>query len=304
MHAGVCLERRISIASSFKTQRETDMNATVNSATAGYVTPSPAGSKPLWAAVGVLGVCVLALGASLVHVTTRPAEPDVPGLTSLAAPQTRPATSIDAAIAVPAHRSLAQDEVIVEKSPAAAVQKPAATKPAPRPVVAKAAAPVAHPAARAPAEQAPVVVAANTPPVEQPVPVVVQAPAPKAVCGNCGTIESVTPVTRKGPGGPVGVIAGGVIGGVLGHQVGGGTGKDLATVLGAVGGAVAGNAVEKNMKKETVYSVRVRMEDGSVRTLEQANAPATGAKVTVDGSSLRGADGNVISSAPHVQKTQ
>jgi outer membrane lipoprotein SlyB len=267
------------------------MSATLNPSTGSIMPTAPHNAKPLWAAVGVLGVCVLALGASLVHVKSRPTEPGVPGMSSAVA-MTAPAGSTAAAqpaLPVPTHRSLGNDEVVVEKG-AAPVRKPVAAKPAPHPVAAKAVAPAAH---------APVVVAANTPqPVQQAAPAVAQAPAAKPVCGNCGTIEAVTPVTRTGDAGPVGVIAGGVLGGVLGHQVGNGSGKDLATVLGAVGGAVAGRAIEKNMKKETVYSVRLRMEDGSTRTLEQATSPEVGAKVKVDGSTLRAADGSVISSAP------
>ena len=85
----------------------------------------------------------------------------------------------------------------------------------------------------------------------------------------------------------LGTVAGGVIGGLLGNQVGGGSGKTAATVLGAAGGAYAGNRVEKNMKKVTVYQMRVRMNDGSYRTIEQSSAVATGSRVVVEGNSLR-----------------
>ena len=108
--------------------------------------------------------------------------------------------------------------------------------------------------------------------------VVAQAPAPKAaVCGNCGTVEAVTAVQRQGQVNGVavgnttvglGTVAGGVIGGLLGNQVGGGSGKTAMTVLGAAGGAFAGNKIEQNMKKVTVYQVRVRMNDGSTRNVE------------------------------------
>jgi outer membrane lipoprotein SlyB len=119
----------------------------------------------------------------------------------------------------------------------------------------------------------------------------------KPICISCGTIEAVTPVTRPGKGSGVGMVAGGVLGAVVGNQVGSGNGRTAATVLGAVGGGWAGNAVEKNIKKDTVYQVRVRMQDGSTRTLEQASAPAVGSKVTVEGSSLRAADGAVYAPA-------
>ena len=85
----------------------------------------------------------------------------------------------------------------------------------------------------------------------------------------------------------IGTVAGGVVGGLLGNQVGGGNGKTAMTVLGVAGGALAGNAIEKNMKKTTVYQMRVRMHDGSVRTVEQASALAQGSKVIVEGNTLR-----------------
>ncbi len=146
--------------------------------------------------------------------------------------------------------------------------------------------------------------ASNTPapakPVVQQRPVVVaQAPAPAprpVVCADCGTVEAVTPVQRQGQVNGVavgnttvglGTVAGGVIGGLLGNQVGGGNGKTAMTVLGAAGGAFAGNKIEQNMKKVTVYQVRVRMNDGSIRNVEVSSAVAVGSKVVVEGNNLR-----------------
>ncbi|MEO6018057.1 MAG: glycine zipper 2TM domain-containing protein [Polaromonas sp.] len=115
-------------------------------------------------------------------------------------------------------------------------------------------------------------------------------------CVNCGTVEAVTAVQRQGQVKGVavgnttiglGTVAGGVLGGLLGHQVGGGNGKNAATLLGAAGGAYAGNTIEKNMKKVTVYDVRVRMADGSHRNLDISTAPAVGSKVIVEGNNLR-----------------
>ncbi|MEB0178404.1 glycine zipper 2TM domain-containing protein, partial [Undibacterium sp. CCC3.4] len=67
----------------------------------------------------------------------------------------------------------------------------------------------------------------------------------------------------------LGVAAGAILGGVLGHQVGNGNGRTLATVAGAVGGGYAGNEVEKRNNTNTVYEVKVRMDDGTVRTFPQ-----------------------------------
>jgi outer membrane lipoprotein SlyB len=119
----------------------------------------------------------------------------------------------------------------------------------------------------------------------------VQAPAPTlhaaGPCATCGKVESVNAVKQKGEGTGLGVVGGAVVGGLLGHQMGGGSGKKVTTVLGAVGGGVAGNEVEKHARATTVYQVKVRMDDGSLRTLTQSSAPAVGQKVTVEGSTLR-----------------
>ncbi|GAB3478417.1 outer membrane lipoprotein [Polaromonas eurypsychrophila] len=135
------------------------------------------------------------------------------------------------------------------------------------------------------------------PAVQQRPVVVAQAPAPKSVvCADCGTVEAVTPVQRQGQVNGVavgnttvglGTVAGGVIGGLLGNQVGGGNGKTAMTVIGAAGGAFAGNKIEENMKKVTVYQVRVRMNDGSTRNVEVSSAVPVGSKVIVEGNNLR-----------------
>jgi outer membrane lipoprotein SlyB len=107
------------------------------------------------------------------------------------------------------------------------------------------------------------------------------------ICGVCGTVESVTPFEREAAqGSGIGAIAGAALGGLVGNQFGGGTGKDLATIAGMVGGGFAGNSVEKKMKKETVYEVKVRMEDGSLRKLEQKASIGVGTRVTVEGGKL------------------
>jgi outer membrane lipoprotein SlyB len=169
---------------------------------------------------------------------------------------------------------------LVNQQPApAAVTAPAVqaapVAPAATPAVAAAPTPAPVPATTSAAAEA----AAPVPPVA--------APVPAPVCKNCGVVESVQAVKVKGEGSGVGAVAGGVLGGVLGNQVGGGSGKTAMTVLGAAGGAYAGHQVEKNVNSTTVYSVQLRMDDGSVRTLQQSVPPAVGAKVRVEGSTLR-----------------
>lgn len=106
-------------------------------------------------------------------------------------------------------------------------------------------------------------------------------------CTGCGVVESVVAVQRKGEGTGVGAVAGGVVGGVLGNQVGAGQGRTAMTVLGAIGGGFAGNEVEKRARAVTVYRVRVRTDQGELRTIEQANTMAVGQRVRIDGHKLR-----------------
>lgn len=120
-------------------------------------------------------------------------------------------------------------------------------------------------------------------PAARPAPVKVAA----ATCATCGVIEAVTPVEKKGEGTGVGAVGGAVIGGVLGNQVGGGSGKKAMTVIGAVGGGMAGHEIEKRQRATTVYQVKVRMDDGTTRTITQSTAPTVGQKVTVDGATIK-----------------
>lgn len=114
-----------------------------------------------------------------------------------------------------------------------------------------------------------------------------QQAAPAAACHDCGTVESVQAVTRKGEGSGVGAAAGGVLGAVVGNQVGKGNGRKAMTVLGAIGGGVAGHEIEKRSKSTTVHVVKVRMDDGSLRSVEQAAAARVGERVLVEGGKLR-----------------
>ena len=93
------------------------------------------------------------------------------------------------------------------------------------------------------------------------------------VCGQCGHVESVVSKQQAAKPSGVGIAAGAIIGGVLGNQIGGGSGRTLATVAGAVGGGYAGNEVEKRTRTTTTYEVRVRMEDGEVRTFPSEEQP-------------------------------
>ncbi len=99
---------------------------------------------------------------------------------------------------------------------------------------------------------------------------VAQAPA---ICSSCGRVESVHAVKHQAKPSGVGMVAGALLGGVLGNQVGGGNGRKVATVAGAVGGGYAGNEIEKNSRGNTTFQVRVRMDNGEVRTFPYTQQP-------------------------------
>ncbi len=60
---------------------------------------------------------------------------------------------------------------------------------------------------------------------------------------------------------------------MIGNQIGGGNGRKLATVAGAVGGGYAGNEIEKSRNTRITYEVRVKLENGEVRTLKSESEP-------------------------------
>ncbi len=109
-----------------------------------------------------------------------------------------------------------------------------------------------------------------------------------AACKDCGKVSGVSVVEKKGEGGPIGVIAGGVAGALLGNQVGGGTGKTVATVAGAAGGAYAGHKVEEHVRSTKAWSVRVRLDSGEERKFSFAQDPGfkTGDPVRLSGGSI------------------
>lgn len=245
------------------------MNTTAHQPPAGAIN-----TRQLWAAVAVLGIAVVALGASLVHIQTQP----VDGVTALAALDPPAADAQDATVDDPATplpvTTVGQGETVLAAPPASAQPQPMPTAP---------------PAGIRKSPSSPVTQAPTRPtaPPKISKTAVQHAPAPRAVCAACGRVESVKAVERKGEAHGVGAVAGGVLGAVLGNQVGKGNGRAIATVLGAVGGGMAGNTIEKNVTGTTVYQVQVRMHDGSLRMLEQTVAPAIGSAVIVEDPQMR-----------------
>jgi outer membrane lipoprotein SlyB len=118
------------------------------------------------------------------------------------------------------------------------------------------------------------------------------ARAPVAVCASCGRVESVQAVQQAAPATGVGAVAGGVLGAVVGNQIGRGNGRAVATVLGAAGGGYVGHRIEQNTRTHTVYQVRVRMDDGSLRRFTRGQPVAEGTPVRVQGQGFRVDDGH------------
>jgi outer membrane lipoprotein SlyB len=258
-------------------------------AASSFNTVNSGNTKPLWAAVGILGVAVLGMGGMLIHNQSAPVAP-----VALTAPAATVASVTAPQLTAAPAASLSAADDLSEK-PVLAPAKPAPVPAPVKKVVKHVAKPVPAPA-YAGVSAAPVAGAAPYPGPSSHAPVVTAAP----VCAVCGSVESVTPIERssKPPGVGVGTVAGGVLGAVLGNQVGHGNGRTAATILGAVGGGFAGNAIEGRVRRETVYQVGVRMEDGSRRTVELAHAPSVGSPVTVQGSTLRTQDGVSYSPKP------
>ncbi|NNG23617.1 glycine zipper 2TM domain-containing protein [Telluria aromaticivorans] len=157
----------------------------------------------------------------------------------------------------------------VQAPPAPSNYQPQAYAPAPAPT---------YPAAQAlAAAPAPAAVRVYDEPVSKPAKKAVQVAAAdngRNWCSNCGNVESVRTIKQRAQGSGLGAAGGAVLGGLLGNQVGSGSGRTIATAAGAIGGAVVGNQVEGNMKASTSYEIRVRLDDGTVRTFNQNNPPA------------------------------
>jgi len=176
---------------------------------------------------------------------------------------------------------------------AAATMAPATTSPG-QPVVAAAApakestrtvhhAPAHHDTARDATRDS----ARDTAPAAEPPQQVAAAP----VCTTCGVIDGYSAVKVQGQNNGVGAVAGGLGGALVGSKIAGRGNHTLGGVVGAIGGGLLGNAIESHERTTTAYDVRVRMVDGSIRTVRQATIPTVGQRVNVDGHTLHPIDG-------------
>ena len=110
-------------------------------------------------------------------------------------------------------------------------------------------------------------------------------------CTSCGVIDGYSAVQVKGQNNGVGAVAGGLGGALVGSKIAGRSNHTLGGVIGAVGGGLLGNAIESHERVTTAYDVRVRMADGSIRTVRQSYVPNVGQRVNVEGNTLRAVDG-------------
>lgn len=221
--------------------------------------------RAVWVGGGLLALVTAGLAGALISKSTAPAA-NLAAPVALTAPNPTATSPLATATAGNmAYAPVPQDGVPTPANTAATPQAapvPAPTKLArPAPTPARAAAGTRHADARATSHV--------------------------AACLSCGTVESVETVRVKGEGTGLGAVAGGVLGGVVGHQIGGGNGKTAMTVLGALGGGVAGNEVERRTRGQTLYDVRVRMQDGSFRSVRQGQALSVGSSVVVEGGHVR-----------------
>jgi outer membrane lipoprotein SlyB len=236
----------------------------------------------LWGAVGGLTLAVAALGGTLLYQQGRQS--------ALAASAAAPSAPAEAATVPTLAGRATGPATIADADKAAAVARLPLNPDAPRAVASVPAVP--HPSATSRP-----VASTRTPdygyPSAQPYPVS-QPTYRAAVCQSCGRVESVQPVVQQTEtpnvaGVGIGTVAGGVLGGLLGNQIGKGNGRTVATVLGAVGGGFAGNTVEQHLRTTTTYQVRVRMDNGNVRSFHQAQPMAVGTPVRIEGNVLHAA---------------
>ena len=213
--------------------------------------------KWMWAAIGALGVSVLALGATLVLQQRAPSAPVPvaagPDTAQFAMSPDPQALASNAPPAVPEGAAKAR----APAAPALAGLRPLGAGPRPEGGQMYPAGAGEAPVARAP------------------------------VCASCGRVESVQAVEQAEPATGVGAVAGGVLGAVVGNQVGKGSGRTAATLLGAAGGGYVGHKIEQRTRTRTVYQVAVRMDNGSVRHFQRAQPTAVGTPVVLQGKGFR-----------------
>ncbi len=109
-------------------------------------------------------------------------------------------------------------------------------------------------------------------------------------CATCGVIDGYSAVQVQGKNNGVGAVAGGVGGALIGSKIAGRNNHTLGGAIGAIGGGLLGNAIESHERTTTAYDVRVRMNDGTIRTVRQSHVPTVGQRVNVEGNTIHVVD--------------
>ena len=225
----------------------------MNSTTTPHATGAAGLPRAVWIGGGLMGLTIIALATTLV----------VKGNNNDAAADTT-VTPLVATTTTPGGPATEQSSVAAPDTKAPANES-TSVKP-----VHHATTPVRHDAARDDAPAAQQQVAAAAP-----------------VCASCGVIEGYSAVQVQGKNNGVGAVAGGLGGALIGSKIAGRGNHTLGGAIGAVGGGLLGNAIESHERTSTAYDVRVRMDDGSVRTVRQAAVPTVGQHVTVENNTLK-----------------
>jgi outer membrane lipoprotein SlyB len=228
-----------------------------------HITPNSGGiHRGVWIGGGLMALTIIALATTLV----------VKNNDAISAPGTLATTGTPAAPLVAANMTPSGDPSSAANLPAGATPAPVGT-------------PIVNESTR-PVQYAPAPVRHETTRYDAP-----QQVAAAPVCASCGVVEGYSAVKIEGQNNGVGAVAGGLGGALVGSQIAGRHNHTLGGVVGAIGGGLLGNAIESHERTVTEYDVRVRMADGSIRTLRQGAVPNVGQRVSVEGHTLRAIDG-------------
>ncbi|MBV8618948.1 MAG: hypothetical protein JOY84_08805 [Curvibacter sp.] len=229
----------------------------------------------LRSALALLLVFVLALGAALIHIQTRPVEPVVRPGDALPAPT--PSAPFEAAEPEPAPAAVPAIQAPPQlRSPSADHHLEPAWTPK---RWSSAAAPEMTPAPGASG-------AGNLQGVY----------GTQPACAQCGWVESVTQVQGSGLPAGAAMAAGAALGARAGSgRVGtgssgttaGSTGSSGAQAAGAAAGAVIGASAAQSQEPAgqgagILHEIRIRMQDGSLRVVRQTEALPLGAAIVMD----------------------
>lgn len=89
-----------------------------------------------------------------------------------------------------------------------------------------------------------------------------------------GRVLDTTPVTIEGTKSGLGGVVGGAVGGIAGNSVNNGVEGDIAAVLVGAAGAIIGAKAEEKFTKASGTEYTIRLENGKIISVVQANDKA------------------------------